>query len=123
MYDKPWNIRTGCKYGARKVEADGLVFDSRREYDRWCELKLLERAGEIRNLRRQVPYELIPAYWEGEGKNRKCIERAVSYRADFVYEDRDGKTHVQDSKGMRTKEYILKRKLMLHVHGIRIEEV
>lgn len=117
------NWRNNGKYGAKKIEADGLTFDSKKEYARWCELKLLEKAKEISGLQRQVSYELVPSQWEGEGKNRRCIERAVSYKADFVYTDKDGKIHVEDAKGMRTKEYIIKRKLMLHVHGIRIEEV
>lgn len=123
MGNNYWNMYNKGKYGAKKIEADGLTFDSKKEYARWCELKLLEKAKEISGLQRQVAYELIPSQWEGEGKNRKCIERAISYKADFVYKDKDGKVHVEDAKGMRTKEYIIKRKLMLYVHGIRIEEV
>ena len=123
MGNNYWNMYNKGKYGAKKIKADGLTFDSKKEYARWCELKLLEKAKEISGLRRQVAYELIPSQWEGEGKNRRCIERAISYKADFVYEDKDGKVHVEDAKGMRTKEYIIKRKLMLYVHGIRIEEV
>jgi hypothetical protein len=102
------------KYGARKVKTpDGQVFDSHREYQRWCELRLLERAGRITDLHRQVTYLLIP---KQEG------ERACSYVADFVYME-NGKTVVEDTKGFRTKDYIIKRKLMLYVHGIQIREV
>ena len=135
---------TRIKYGNKKiVTADG-EFDSRREYQRWCELKLLERAGKISNLQRQVEYELIPAQYEpdtvgsrGGIKKGKLIERECIYIADFVYEYhkliREDKprevysarvyTMVEDTKGYKTKDYIIKRKLMLHIHGIRIKEV
>lgn len=101
------------KYGARKVVSpDGYVFDSRKEYNRWCNLKLLERAGKISDLKRQVKYELIP---KQEG------ERACNYIADFVY-CQDGETVVEDCKGFRTEGYKIKRKLLLHKFGIRIKE-
>ena len=106
------------KYHAVKVKTADGVFDSGREYERWCELKLLQRAGKIRSLQRQVRYELIPKqYIRG-----KLAERAVLYYADFVYEQA-GQSVVEDVKGVRTPEYIIKRKLMLWVHGIRIREV
>ena len=125
---------SGKKYGNRKVESDGEVFDSRKEYRRWCELELLQKAGEIANLRRQVKYVLIPVQREpptemftrgrfkGTPKPGRVIEREVSYIADFVYEDRSGQTIVEDCKGLKTKEYIIKRKLMLHEYGVRIKE-
>ena len=108
------------KYGNRKIFADGQSFDSLKEYRRWRELKLLERAGEIGLLRRQVPFDLLPAQYDD--RTGKLIERGVRYVADFVYQT-DGFTVVEDTKGMRTKEYILKRKMMLYFHGIRIQEV
>ena len=110
------------KYGAKKVTSpEGEVFDSRKEYRRWCELKLLERADKITKLRRQVKYVLIPAQHEEQYK--KLIERECSYKADFVYVDTaTGKEVVEDSKGVRTPEYKIKRKLMLHKYGIRIKE-
>ena len=91
---------------------------------------MLERAGEIKDLKRQVKFELLPAQREPDtiGKRGgihkgKVIENAVNYIADFVYTDcRSGKQVVEDSKGMRTKDYIIKRKLMLYIHGIRIFE-
>lgn len=112
------------KYKNKRVSVDNLVFDSLKEANRYKELCLLVKAGKIENLACQVPYELIPAqYGEVDGK-KKCLERAVKYVADFVYRDKEtGQWVVEDSKGMRTKEYILKRKLMLQVHGIRIHEV
>lgn len=125
---------SGKKYGNRKVSDDGEIFDSRKEYRRWKELQILQRAGEITNLRRQVKFVLIPAQREdsiavysrgmhkGSPKPGRLIEREAAYIADFVYCDRDGNTVVEDCKGMRTKEYVLKRKLMLHNYGIRIKE-
>jgi len=87
-------------------------FDSKAEAKRGFELELLERAGKIENLRRQVSFELIP---------KQDGERAVTYKADFTYWQ-DGKLICEDVKGVRTPVFILKRKLMLWVHGIRILE-
>ena len=102
------------KYNNTKIRVDGRLFDSKAEAARWQELQLLERAGEITELERQVEYELIP---------KQKGERAVKYIADFRYKDHEGKTVVEDTKGVKTPVYILKRKLMLRVHGIRIREV
>lgn len=117
------------KYRNTKVTVDGVTYDSKKEYRRFCELLLMEKSGEITDLRRQVEFELIPAQREpdtigkrGGIKKGKLIERKCSYRADFVYKE-NGKTVVEDTKGMRTKDYIIKRKLLLYVHGIRIREV
>jgi hypothetical protein len=106
------------KYGNRKITKDGITFDSVKEFKRFCELSLLERAGEVTDLKRQVRFELIPS----QRIDGKVVERPVHYIADFVYQE-DGHTVVEDTKGFKTKDYILKRKLMLHVHGIRIREV
>jgi hypothetical protein len=120
---------TGKKYGNKKIYEDGEVFDSKKEYRRWKELILLVKAGEISKLQRQVKYTLIPSQREpdirgprGGIRPGKLIEREVSYIADFVYTDKAGQTVVEDCKGLRTKEYIIKRKLMLHEYGIRIKE-
>lgn len=106
------------KYGNRKVTLDGIPFDSRKEAKRWRELSLLERAGEISGLQRQVRFELIPSQRIGG----KVAERPVYYIADFVYTE-NGETVVEDTKGFRTKDYILKRKMMLYLKGIQIREV
>lgn len=106
------------KYGNRKVIRDGITFDSAKEARRWSELLLLVRAGTIQNLRRQVKYELIPS----QRISGKVVERACTYIADFVYEE-NGETVVEDTKGFKTPEYIIKRKLMLWRHGIRIREI
>lgn len=117
------------KYSNQKVTIDGETFDSKREAKRYCELKLLERAGEIRHLRRQEKFLLIPSQFEevtdAKGKpKQKCIERECVYIADFVYQDfRTGELVVEDTKGVRTKEYIIKRKLMLKEYGIKISEI
>lgn len=118
------------KYHNKKVVIDGEIFDSKKEARRFTELLLMQRAGEISNLQRQVKYLLIPAQREPNtvGKRGgiikgKLIEREVSYIADFVYIDKAGQTVVEDTKGMKTKEYIIKRKLMLYLHNIRIKEV
>ena len=108
------------KYGARKVFLDGMLFDSMHEAKRWTELKLIQSAGKISELRRQVSFELIPKQSDEKGK---LLERECCYRADFVYIDSHGKTVVEDAKGVRTPEYVIKRKLMLQRYGIHIREV
>ena len=124
-------VYNGNKYNNQKIIVDGMEFDSQHEARRYKELKLAEQAGAIGDLKRQVRFELIPAQKEpdergpkGGVKKGKVIERKVDYIADFVYTDlHTGETVVEDSKGMRTPEYIIKRKLMLYVHGIRVKEV
>lgn len=119
------------KYGANKTEIDGIVFDSRKEARRYADLKLMERAGMIKDLSLQVKFELIPIQREPDtiGKRGgvikgKMIERPVYYVADFVYTiTATGEKVVEDTKGFRTKEYIIKRKLMLYKYGLRIREV
>ena len=106
------------KYRSKKVVVDGIQFDSKKEAKRWTELRLLERAGAITELDRQVKFELIPS----QRIDGKVVERACSYIADFVYNE-NGKKVVEDTKGIRTTDYIIKRKLMLFVHGIRIREI
>lgn len=110
------------KFFNRKTVFDGIVFDSRKEAERYAELRLMEKAGVITNLRRQVRFELIPnQYMDG-----KLIERRVDYLADFVYRDAEtDKTVVEDVKSPATKtdKYIIKRKLLLKLYGIRIREV
>lgn len=108
------------KYNNKKITVDGQIFDSKKEASRYEELRLLEKAGAIKDLRTQVKFKLIPA--QRDEATGKVIERECSYKADFVYEE-DGKTVVEDVKGFRTKEYVIKRKLMLWRYGIRIREV
>lgn len=109
------------KYGNRKVVTkDGEVIDSKKEAKRLRELKLLERAGVITDLQTQVKFELIPPQIRSDG----TAERACAYVADFVYHQ-DGQRIVEDVKSCITAErpdYIIKRKLMLFVHGVTIRE-
>lgn len=94
------------KYHAQKVEVDGKKFDSKHESRDYLKLKSMEDSSIINNLQTQVSFELQPKYTTKDG--RKI--RSISYVADFVYE-RDGQTYVQDSKGMKTDVYKLKRKM------------
>lgn len=121
------------KFHSKKITVDGITFDSKKEYRRYCELALLEKAGQIQNLELQKVFELIPAQYEnvsredyikskGKKTKGKCVERSCNYKADFCYIE-NGKIVVEDTKGFRTKDYIIKRKLMLYIHGIRIREV
>lgn len=124
------------KYHSKKVTTDdGLVFDSRKEYKRYCELKMMEASGIISNLQRQVKYILIPCQREPDtiGKRGgihqgKVIEKECAYYADFCYQVTDtGETVVEDVKGYKKggaySIFKIKKKLMLYVHHIRIKEV
>ena len=94
------------KYHAKKiVTASGEKYDSKKEFRRGQQLKALALSAKISDLQRQVKYELIPAQRDTDGK---CIERACCYVADFVYKDSDGHTVVEDCKGVRTPEYIIR---------------
>lgn len=106
------------KYHAAKTVVDGITFDSKREAKRYQELKLMERAGAIKDLRRQVRYELIPAF------DVDCKHyRPTTYVADFVYTDvKSGKQVVEDCKGFRTDIYRLKAKMFAHKFGVSILE-
>lgn len=125
------NYGTGSKYHAKKVSIQGEVFDSKKEARRFLELQMLEKAGRISGLQRQKKFVLVPAQYEPEttgprgGKIKgKLLEREVAYYADFVYFDEEEKDFViEDTKGVRTPEYIIKRKLMLWLNGYQIREV
>ena len=126
------------KYNNRKIIVDGITFDSKKEAKRYKELKMLEKAGIIHDLKRQVKYVLIPAQYErtssvyvkgnikGKPKKGRLIERECAYYADFVYLQ-DGNTIVEDVKGYRDGQaynlFVIKRKLMLYVHGIAVKEL
>lgn len=100
-------------------------YDSKKEATRAKELRALEWNGAIRDLREQVKYELIPAQFRVVDGRRRCIERSVTYTADFVYVDHDGNTVVEDVKSpvSRTQQYVIKRKLLLERFGLRVSEV
>lgn len=112
------------KYHAEKetrtINGQKVKFDSRKEASRWDELCLMERAGKIYGLCCQPVFELIPA----QKINGAVVERPVKYRADFLYFDtKTGEKVIEDVKGVRTEAYIIKRKLMLFLHGERVKEV
>lgn len=116
------------KYGNRKVVMDGIKFDSEREAARFGELKVLRAMGKIRNLRLQANFTLVEGYTTIEGERIK----PMVYRADFTYEratepDCNGTVYwlreVEDAKGMKTKDYLLKKKLMQDKYNITIREV
>ncbi|MDY6279701.1 MAG: DUF1064 domain-containing protein [Roseburia faecis] len=110
------------KYHSAKTIRDGILFDSEKEADRYSELVMLEHAGAISGLQRQVKYLLIPSQKNPE--TGRVIERGCSYIADFVYtNNRTGETIVEDAKGIRTQAYKIKKKLMLYKYGIHITEV
>ena len=130
----------GNKFGAKQIKdpATGEIFDSKKEFIRWCELRILERAGKISGLKRQVTFELIPSQREestevykagpqkGMPKPGAVIEKPCKYVADFIYCDADGKTVVEDVKGYKKGAaydlFAIKRKLFLQRYGIRITE-
>lgn len=129
-----------AKYNNQKAFTGGKEFDSKKEANRYIELLLLQRAGKISNLREQVKYVLIPAQYEEyervspkTGKKlkpgRRLLEKECAYIADFVYTDNaTGKEVVEDTKGYRDPssagyaKFVIKRKLMLHLYGVRIKE-
>ena len=131
------NRRRGSKYNNSKVSVDGQTFASRKEANRYYQLKLLEKNGEIKNLENQVKFVLIPAQREPDTKGArggvkpgKIIERELSYIADFVYTDvSTGQMVVEDVKGYRATDaaayrvFVIKRKLMLYMLGIKVKEV
>lgn len=120
------------KYHNKKITVGGMTFDSKKEYRRYNELVLLQKAGAISDLETQKEFELIPAQYEtyerygAKGQRlkdgKRCIEKSCIYKADFVYKE-NGETVVEDTKGVKTKDYIIKRKLMLYIHNIHIKEV
>lgn len=129
--------KKGVKYNNTKVTIDGHNFDSKHEAERYCQLKLLQKAGQISNLELQKEFILIPNQYRTEeryGKNGRrlkdkqiLLEQKLVYRADFCYTDNEtGEQVVEDAKSEITrinKGYVIKRKLMLYVHGIEIQEV
>lgn len=108
------------KYNAEKVVIDGMTFDSRREAKRWSDLKILERAGKIEHLCRQVTYNLVCGV---KLHGAKRARPAIRYIADFVYQDDDGYVVIEDAKGFDTSEARLKRHLMLALRGLEVRLV
>lgn len=120
----------GNKYHANAVTIDGIKFPSGKEAERWLFLREAEKRGEISGLQRQVKFELLPSFYKEEIVHlktkdkikRRLFQNPVSYIADFVYQ-KDGQTVVEDTKGFRTKEYVIKKKMMYALKGIEIQEI
>lgn len=106
------------KYHNVKTKIDGITFDSKREAERYCELRLLQRGGVITDLQLQPRFLIQPSY----KKNGKTV-RAIEYVADFMYKDETGQTIVEDAKGMKTDVYKLKKKLVEYKYDLTINEV
>lgn len=107
-----YSTKVTSKYHAQRTKVDDITFASKKEAMRYRELKLLERAGEIQDLRLQVPYVLI---------EKSKYGRAIKYVADFVYQE-NGQTVVEDSKGFKTDIYKLKKRLLAEKYDIEIKE-
>lgn len=107
------------KFKNKKTEIDGHKFDSKAESRRYLELKTLAQTHKIEDLRLQVPFELIPSQYQ----DGKCVERSIKFIADFTYQE-NGILVVEDVKSPATitPAFVLKRKLMLYIHGIRVKE-
>ena len=106
--------RTKSKYRARKVQRDEHNFPSKKEADRYLELKTLENAGEISNLSLQPKFRLLDPITHNGKKIRK-----VDYTADFYYIDNEGREIVEEVKGYRTQDYVIRMKLFIHKYGER----
>ena len=106
------------KYHNKKCEFDGIKFDSIKEKNYYVKLKLMQDFGKISELKCHVPFILIETFKLDDETYRK-----TKYIADFTYYDDKGNYHVVDTKGFKTKEYLLKKKLMAWKYGIEIEEV
>ncbi len=121
MSPVPSARRVRSKYGAVKTQISGITFDSKAEARRFLELKALEAAGQIGCLELQKKFLLLPSKRNADG----YLERETAYVADFVYIDSTGDTVVEDSKSSATitPEYVIKRKLMLHIHGVTVREI
>ena len=110
-------MQSYSKYRAKKTVVDGIKFDSKREAERYCELKLLEKAKKIRNLELQPRFLLRDKFKDKQGNTHRKIE----YVADFMYVDKSGKTVVEDVKGVLTDVYKLKKKMFLKIYDEQYE--
>lgn len=109
-----------AKYGNKKIEYNGIVYDSKKEFNRAMELEQLQKLGLISNLQRQKKYVLQPSF-----KFMNKTIREIAYIADFVYEE-NGDVIVEDVKSPITRKnpvYLIKKKMLMYVHGIEIKEI
>lgn len=126
-----WYNKPKSKYHNEPVVVDGVRYDGKNEYRRFCFLKLMEQAGEISNLRYHVNYELIPAITEDvvvhlKTKDKvvtKTVQSARYYEADFVYVNKNGEEVVEDFKGQETDLFQFKAALFRYKYGKDIKVV
>lgn len=116
---RPRRFMYGNKYHATRINSADGMFDSALEYKRWCYLKVLEAGGEIKDLKRQVPFVLIPT----QRKDGKVLFRECKYVADFVYTDKNGVEHIEDTKGIVLDVFKIKQKLFYYFYHKEIEIV
>ena len=110
---------TRSKYGAKRTEVDGIVFASKREAKRYCELKMLERVGQVKELELQPKFPLYVC-----GRKNGELHQVCVYIADFRYRTGvNGVLIIEDAKGMKTPTYRLKKKMVEAQYGIEIQEV
>lgn len=110
------------KYNNKIIHRKDGKFDSKKEYSVWLKLKRQQEMGLIRDLKRQVPFVLIPTQYEIVDKKRKVIEKECKYVADYVWIDNEtNESVIADCKGIQTPEFVIKRKLMLYIFGIKIK--
>lgn len=105
-------FRSESKYNNKITYYDGIRFDSKAEMQHYCELELLKKAGVVKDIQRQVSFQLQPGYTGKDGKKVK----AITYKADFVVTYSDGHKEVIDVKGHLTEVYKLKKKMLLYIY-------
>lgn len=96
------------KYNAKKTEVDGITFDSAKEARKYAELRLLQRAGEVTEIELQPKFTLLPGF-----RYRGKKIQGVTYTADFLVTYKDGSRQIVETKGYKTRDYILRKKLLL----------
>lgn len=108
------------KYQNKPQEVDGIKFSSKKEAREYSRLKLLQDRGDIKGLKIQVKFDFPIG-----GKVVRFVDsnRILTYIADFEYFDMYGNRKVVDVKGFKTRDYLIKKALMMAVHGILVEEV
>ena len=109
------------KYKSKKIDYEGMTFDSKKELQHWIDLKQQEEQGIISDLKRQVEFELVPR----QEHNGKFLYRPIKYTADMTYM-KDGEYVVEDVKSKMTRklpEYIMKKKLLYFTHNIILKEI
>lgn len=109
--NKKTPIKKKSKYSNIKTVVDGITFDSKKEADYYCQLKLLKQAGEIKDFGLQPRYELLPTF-----RKNGTTHRSITYVADFIIDNNDGTTEIVDIKGVETQVFKIKKKLFEYMY-------